>query len=154
MAKEIERKFLIDPQKWDWKGIPVNIIQAYLLITPEKVIRIRIAGEKAFLTIKGNPSRITRDEFEYAIPIDDAREMLKLCQYSPVEKTRYIVDFESKKWEVDIFLGKNKGLFLAEIEMNSEEEIISLPPWIITDVSNNQQYYNSSLAKNPFSEWQ
>jgi len=153
MAKEIERKFLFDPKQWDWKGTPVEMVQAYLVIMPDKIVRVRIAGKNASLTIKGNLSGITRDEFEYEIPVNDARELLKMCQYPPVEKTRYISEIDNMTWEIDVFHGANEGLFVAEIELDSEEEEIKIPNWIISEVSTDEQYYNFNLAINPYSTW-
>lgn len=154
MAKEIERKFVIDPEKWDWKGTPIGMTQAYLAIMDDKIVRIRIAGENAFITIKGNLKGITRNEYEYAIPVEDAREMLTMCQYTPVEKTRYITELEGKIWEIDVFHGSNKGLFVAEIELEYEDEEFKLPDWIIEEVSVDERYYNFNLAINPWSTWQ
>jgi adenylate cyclase len=154
MAKEIERKFLIDINRWDGSGTPIEMVQAYLVIQPDKIVRVRIANDKAYLTIKGNLQGITRDEFEYEIPVGDAREMLKMCLYTPVEKTRYVSTIEGKTWEIDIFHGKNEGLFVAEIELDSEEEEVALPDWILTEVSTDERYYNFMLSINPYSTWQ
>lgn len=154
MAKEIERKFLIDVEKWGKKGAPVEMIQAYLVILPDKIVRIRIAGEKAFLTIKGNSTGITRDEFEYPIPVDDAGELLKMCDDYRVEKTRYNQHINGKKWEIDVFHGANDGLIVAEIELNSETEDLELPDWILSEVSDDERYFNFNLAVKPFSTWQ
>lgn len=154
MAKEIERKFLIDVEKWGMQGSPVEMVQAYLVILPDKIIRIRRAGEKAYLTIKGNTQGITRDEFEYSIPVDDAIELLKMCGDYRVEKTRYIHELNGKKWEIDVFHGKNEGLIVAEIELHSEDEMIELPEWIIREVSLEEKYYNFNLATKPYSTWE
>jgi adenylate cyclase len=154
MAKEIERKYLIDVEKWGMEGTPVEIVQAYLVILPDKVIRIRIAGLKAFLTIKGNSQGISRDEFEYSIPVDDANELLKMCGELQVIKTRYIQYIHEKKWEIDVFHGKNEGLIVAEIELKSENETIELPEWIICEVSDDERYFNFNLTLKPFSVWQ
>jgi adenylate cyclase len=125
-----------------------------LVILPDKVIRIRIAGLKAFLTIKGNSQGITRDEFEYSIPVDDANELLKMCGGLQVIKTRYIQYIHGKKWEIDVFHDKNEGLIIAEIELESENETIELPEWIIFEVSDDERYFNFNLALKPFSVWQ
>jgi adenylate cyclase len=154
MAKEIERKFLIDVEKWGRKGTPVEMIQAYLVILPDKIIRVRIAGEGAWLTIKGNTQGITRDEFEYSIPVDDANDLLKMCEDYRVEKTRYVQKIDGKKWEIDVFHGKNEGLIVAELELDSEDDVIVLPEWIICEVSTDEKYYNFNLAIAPFSTWQ
>jgi adenylate cyclase len=154
MAKEIERKYLIDAEKWGMQGSPVAIVQAYLVILPDKTVRIRKAGEKAFITIKGNKKGITRDEFEYSVPLDDATELLKMCGEFQVEKTRYIQELYGKKWEIDVFHGKNEGLIVAEIELHSEEELIKLPEWVIREVSTEEKYFNFNLATKPFSTWE
>lgn len=154
MAKEIERKFLIDIDKWGRRGIPVEMVQGYLFIHPEKVVRVRISGEKAFLTIKGNRQGIIRDEFEYPIPVNDAKELLKMCGDFLVEKTRYIQHIHEKKWEIDVFHGKNNGLIVAEIELNDENEEVELPEWAVCEVSNDEQYSNFNLAQKPYSTWQ
>jgi len=154
MAKEIERKFLIDVEKWGRRGTPVEMVQAYLAILPDKIVRIRISGEKAHLTIKGNTQGITRDEYEYQIPIEDAYELLKMgCDYR-VEKTRYIQFINKKKWEIDVFHGANEGLTVAEIELEDENEMVELPEWISCEVSTDERYYNFNLATKPFSSWQ
>jgi adenylate cyclase len=153
MAKEIERKFLIDSEKWGRKGVPVEMVQAYLVILPGIVVRVRIAGDRAYLTIKGKPQGIARDEFEYSIPVDDARELLKMCGELKVEKTRYIHEIDGKKWEIDVFKGENSGLIVAEIELKSEDETIVLPEWVIREVSAEEQYFNFNLAQKPFSTW-
>jgi adenylate cyclase len=153
MAKEIERKFLIDVEKWGRQGSPVEMVQAYLVILHDKVIRVRIAGEEAYLTIKGNLKGISRDEFEYSIPVDDAIELLKMGGELRIEKTRYIQHINGKKWEVDVFKGNNNGLVIAEIELESENETIELPDWAIFEVSNDKRYFNFNLAQNPYSTW-
>ena len=154
MAKEIERKYLIDDKKWGWKGTPVEIVQAYLVILPDKIVRVRIAGGKAYLTIKGNTKGIIRDEFEYSIPVDDARELLTMCSDYKVEKTRYILDIKGSVWEIDVFHDKNEGLIVAEIELDSEHKVIELPEWAIQEVSTDEKYFNFNLAIHPFSEWE
>jgi adenylate cyclase len=153
MAKEIERKYLINVEKWGYKGTPVEMLQAYLVIQPDKVVRVRIAGDMAFLTIKGNLKGITRDEFEYPIPVDDAKELLKMGGEYRVEKTRYIQEIDGRKWEIDVFSGKNSGLIIAEIELNSESEIVELPEWIIREVSSDERYFNFNLAHKPYLTW-
>ncbi|MDO9613469.1 MAG: CYTH domain-containing protein, partial [Bacteroidota bacterium] len=110
MAFEIERKFLVDTNKWTPTETGTRLIQAYLGLDPLPVVRIRISGEKAFLTIKVPSRTISRPEFEYEVPVDDAYEMLKLAISEPVEKTRHKVQYEGFIWEVDVFSGKNKGL--------------------------------------------
>ncbi len=153
MALEIERKFLVDTTKWPAAAQGIRMVQAYLSIDPNPTVRIRIAGENAFLTIKGRSETIARPEFEYEIPIEDAEEMMKLAISSPVEKIRYKILHEGFLWEVDFFLGKNEGLVIAEIELESEDQKFHLPDWISTEVSGDRRYYNSSLSEHPFQDW-
>lgn len=154
MAKEIERKFLIDAALWNWQGKPVHMSQAYLCIDETKVMRVRIAGEKAFLTIKSNLKGISRDEFEYEIPLDDAQKLLSLKVGAVVEKTRYLLEFGGKIWEIDVFEGENKGLIVAEIELEHEDEFFQKPEWAMEEVSTDEKYYNFNLSVIPFSKWQ
>lgn len=154
MAKEIERKFLVDKGKWDKAGKPVKMKQAYLMIDGHKVVRVRIANNKAFLTIKGNLEGITRDEFEYEIPVEDARQMMNLRTGAIVEKTRYVSELGGKTWEVDLFEGENSGLIIAEIELENENESFDKPAWLLNEVSTDDRYFNFNLSKNPFTKWQ
>jgi len=154
MAKEIECKFLIDAEKWGFQGDPIEMVQAYLTIDPKKIIRVRIAGTKAYITIKSNVKGISRDEFEYEIPVDDGLKILELCNTVPVEKTRYEYMFAGKLWEIDVFEGANKGLIVAEIELESETETFEKPNWILEEVSTDEKYYNFNLSMKPFSRWQ
>ncbi|MGF7138747.1 CYTH domain-containing protein [Roseimarinus sediminis] len=154
MAKEIERKFLIDVKDWNFEGTPVKMKQAYLSVDPGKVIRVRMAGNRAMLTIKGNLHGISRDEFEYEIPFDDVVQLMELREGAVVEKTRYLLDLNGKTWEIDVFEGENAGLVVAEIELESEMEAFEKPGWIGDEVSTDVRYYNFSLSKNPFSKWQ
>lgn len=149
--QEIERKFLVDINKWQPIDKGTHILQFYLSDNP--TVRIRIAGIKGFITIKGEIKNITRPEFEYEIPVDDALDMIKMSIYIPIEKTRYNIKHNGLNWTIDVFEGKNDGLVLAEIEMESEDQIISLPDWVIKDVSDDRKYYNSNLSEHPFKEW-
>jgi len=153
MALEIERKFLVDSAKWSPKEPGIRLIQAYLSISPNPTVRIRIGGEKAFLTIKGFSENISRPEFEYEVPVGDAQEMLKLVISNPVEKIRYKVMYEGFMWEVDVFAGRNEGLLMAEIELESEMQVFSRPEWLKAEVSGDPRYYNSYLSEHPFQEW-
>lgn len=149
MPKETERKFLI---RGEFRHLSVRkseIIQAYLSIDPEKTIRLRIEGRKAFLTIKGRPQEnsITRDEWEFKIPAAYAAEMMKLCLPGKIEKTRYIIPSGGHYYEVDEFHGKNEGLVIAEIELQSESEQFEKPGWLGEEVTGKPEYYNSSLKK-------
>lgn len=153
MAKEIERKFLVDANKWEKTGTPVKIKQAYLLTEPNKVIRVRIKGEHAFLTIKGNLKGITRDEFEYEIPVQDALQLMEMRTGAVVSKTRFVEKIDNKTWETDVFEGENQGLIVAEIELDDENETFNPPTWTTLEVSTDVRYYNFYLSKNPFSKW-
>lgn len=154
MAKEIERKFLTASE--DWKENitrAITIKQGYLNSEPSRTVRIRIAGEQGFLTIKGRSTGYTRAEFEYEIPLTDALEMIGLCEQPVIEKTRYLVTEHGKTWEVDVFTGANEGLTVAEIELESESEEFILPTWVGEEVSADPRYFNSSLIRNPFGSW-
>lgn len=153
MAFEIERKFLVDTNKWSPADQGTKFKQAYLSLDPSPTVRIRIAGEKAFITIKGRSITISRPEFEYEIPVEDAIEMMKLAISEPLEKTRYKIWVEGFLWEVDIFSGKNKGLVMAEIELESEHQEFALPDWLLQEVSGDGRFYNSYLSMHPFQEW-
>lgn len=155
MAKEIERKFLIDLEKIGLLVDGTLIKQGYITTANRAVVRARIAGNRAYLTLKGENRGVTRTEFEYEIPVDDAQEIIReLCHGPVVEKTRYLVVNSGHTWEVDIFHGDNDGLVVAEIELGSETEQFELPFWVTKEVSSDVKYYNSSLLDNPFRNWQ
>lgn len=154
MAVEIERKFLVNEKLVPQAAQKIAMVQAYLHADPDRTIRVRIAGEKAFLTIKGRMVGFSRPEFEYEIPVADAREMMQMAVSFPVEKVRHIIYFDAKKWEVDFFEGENTGLVLAEIELPDENEPVRLPPWIKMEVTGQIQYHNSYLAIHPFLSWE
>jgi len=154
MAKEIERKFLIDPDKIGKLTAGSPIEQAYIATKDKTAVRVRITGNRALLTLKGENQGLTRSEFEYEIPIKDAREMMaELCTGPTIEKTRYLIRHASHTWEVDVFHGDNAGLIVAEIELTSETEYFELPAWVTTEVSNDAKYYNSNLLDKPFKNW-
>ncbi len=144
---EIERKFTIDIEKWNLvnKPIPQIIIQSYLSQNPECTVRIRIKNDKGFLTIKGKTIGISRSEFEYEIPLADANQMIETLSEKTLSKDRYNIPFGNHIWEVDVFHGKLEGLIIAEIELSSENETFEKPDWILEDVSDNIEYYNSRL---------
>lgn len=146
---EIERKFLLHHQLWDAviKPNPKKIVQAYLVNTAEKTIRVRIKGDKGFITIKGPTKGISRSEFDYEIPLTDAEAMIAQFAEKVIDKDRYEIMFDGKLWEVDIFHGKLEGLILAEIELESEDEVFSLPEWIAEEVSHDVEYFNARLVK-------
>lgn len=151
--QEIERKFLIDEKCWKPKHKGSKIVQGYLSVDPERVVRVRISDDKAFLTIKGKPTGIVRTELEYEIPKNEAEVLLKMCLNSLVEKTRYKEQIGNLTWEIDLFEGKNKGLILAEVELESENQSFNLPDWVTTEVSTHTRYFNSWLSRKPYSEW-
>ena len=155
MAKEIERKFLVDLTKLDTKKYTnwtVNIEQGYLSENIERSIRIRIEDKKAFITIKGNTDKITRDEFEYDIPFDDAIKLIKMCDKTIIKK-RTTIKFNQRYWIIDTFEGDNEGLIVAEIELKNEKEKFALPPWVTEEVSYDSKYYNLQLLRNPYKNW-
>lgn len=154
MAKEIERKFLVHPRKWSDLGPGLGIRQGYLCATKQSSVRVRTYGDRAFLTVKGTTSGLTRDEYEYEIPLADANEMLDhLCENPPIEKTRYRIVYKGHTWEVDEFGGANKGLTVAEVELKDSKEHVELPDWIDREVSGDPRYFNSNLSSKPFSTW-
>lgn len=146
---EIERKFLVDKEKWELVGKPKpkRIVQAYLVRLPEKTIRVRIKDEKGFLTIKGPTVGISRSEFEYEIPLNEANELIEQFADKTIEKYRFEITVGNHLWEVDEFHGKLEGLMIAEIELTSEDEAFEKPDWVTEDVSLDQQYFNSNLVE-------
>jgi adenylate cyclase len=155
MGKEIERKFLVRKDLWYALKKPAgeDILQGYLLSDPQKVVRVRTKGEAGYLTIKGPVEQMTRAEFEYRIPFNDAKEILNLCQSINIEKTRYTFTHEGHTWEVDEFFGANDGLIIAEIELNDEQEPFHHPSWLGEEVTQDMRYYNSYIAEHPFNSW-
>ncbi|MDO5656543.1 MAG: CYTH domain-containing protein [Flavobacteriaceae bacterium] len=152
MALEIERKFLVNKELWNnlQHSQYTHITQGFLVSTREKSIRIRIKGDQGFITIKGEMKGISRPEFEYEIPLKDARELLQNYCNGIIEKTRYELSFMNKTWEVDVFDGENLGLIIAEIELMDENEIFDKPEWIGEEVTTDARYLNENLAKNPY----
>ena len=155
MAFEIERKYLVDHGKWAKVNKPDGrlIRQGYLIMTDNKTIRVRITGDNAFLTIKGKTIGLSRAEFEYKIPVQDAEELLNTLSLSELSKTRYEIHYEEKLWEVDIFHDLNEGLIVAEIELSDEDEKFGLPDWVADEVTDDPKYYNSNLTITPFKNW-
>ena len=147
MAKEIERKFLvIDKSYREMSVTGRSIVQAYLNRDPKATVRVRITDDKAFLTIKGKNDGATRDEWEYPIPVSDARDMIARCASGRIiEKKRFVVPFEGYDWEIDEFGGELEGLTVAEIELPAEDNEFSLPPFVGDEVTGDPRYYNSSL---------
>ncbi|MBN2050209.1 MAG: CYTH domain-containing protein [Spirochaetales bacterium] len=152
MAKERERKFLVTGDAWR-QGEAVRYRQGYLNTDPERTVRVRIAGNKAFLTIKGITVGCSRDEFEYPIPFEDAEALLALCEASVICKDRRTLRVEGFVWEVDEFFGDNQGLILAEIELFSEDQAFFRPDWVGREVTGDIRYYNAALAEHPFKNW-
>lgn len=154
MGVEIERKFLLAGDAWRALGEPVLLRQGYLSSDPDRVVRVRTEGAAGTITIKGRSTGATRGEWEYPIPLDDANELLdRLCQKPLIEKYRRRIRLGAHTWEVDEFLGENRGLMFAEIELASEDEQFDLPAWIGAEVTHDRRYFNSSLISLPYSKW-
>ena len=150
---EIERKFLLKNDNWREGAVGVHYKQAYLNEKGDNTVRVRIEGEKAKLTIKGKSSNISRLEFEYDIPMEDAEALFSLAKTPIVEKYRYKIMYAGNCWEVDEFLGLNRGLVVAEIELESETQPFEKPDWIGMEVSGDKRYTNANLARKPYCEW-
>ncbi|EDZ61645.1 adenylate cyclase [Sulfurimonas gotlandica GD1] len=154
MALEIERKFLIDIDKLPILANGYDIKQGYIQTKDKTAVRVRVKGDEAFLTIKGESVGATRLEYEYAIPVVDANEMLDmLCGKPIIDKTRYLLKHKNHLWEIDIFHKENEGLIVAEVELESEDESVELPEWIVKEVTEDARYYNSNLLEHPYSQW-
>ncbi|MBF0175644.1 MAG: CYTH domain-containing protein [Magnetococcales bacterium] len=155
MGREIERKFLVRGDAWRSLGVGVSYRQGFLSADRERVVRVRIAGGAATLTVKGPTRNFTRAEFDYAIPLEDARFMLDhLCVRPLIEKLRYRIAVGDLLWEVDEFAGENRGLILAEVELTAEDQIVVPPAWIGEEVSGDPRYFNSNLIVHPYCRWQ
>ncbi|WP_107671396.1 CYTH domain-containing protein [Cyanothece sp. BG0011] len=155
MGIEIERKFLVINDNWRTLGIGKVYKQGYILTADNMTtIRVRIIGNDAYLTIKSKTEGISRHEFEYSIPLEDAEIMLKtLCDRPLIEKVRYTINLDNLIWEIDEFQGENEGLIIAEVELKSETEVINIPDWVGEEVSHDPRYYNVNLAKTPYLKW-
>ena len=152
MAAEIERKFLV--HGWAPRDAGELFRQGYLNSQAERVVRVRVQGDGAKLTIKGITTGVTRAEFEYAIPVVDAEQLLAMCEQPIIEKRRHIEVVGGKRWEIDVFLGENAGLVVAELELASEDEAFDKPAWLGDEVSGDARYYNNNLIAHPFKRWQ
>lgn len=153
MGTEIERKFLVQGDGWRGGG-GLTYRQGYLSTAPERTVRVRTAGDKGYLTIKGAGQGASRLEFEYEIPLEEAGQLLeKLCHKPLIEKKRYNVQYGGFTWEVDEFFGENEGLVLAEIELLHEDQAFDRPDWLGREVTGDPRYYNASLAHYPYSRW-
>jgi adenylate cyclase len=154
MSVEIERKFLVVRDAWKALGQSTQIRQGYLSTNPDRVVRVRIDGVSATMTIKGRSVGATRGEWEYPIPLQDADELLTgLCERPLIEKARTRIKHDGMVWEVDEFFGENLGLIVAEIELQAEDQPFTKPDWIGEEVTHDARYFNSSLLKHPFTIW-
>jgi adenylate cyclase len=156
MAQEIERKFLV--KSHDFRDEAFNnyrITQGYLSSDPQRTVRVRIKGDKGFITIKGisNESGTSRFEWEKEIPLKDVEELLLICETGVIDKTRFEVKIGNFIYEVDVFEGENQGLIVAEIELSSENESFEKPKWLGEEITGDKRYFNSALTKNPFTKW-
>ena len=153
---EIERKFLITSQDFKKEAFTQNRIkQGYLSSVPERTVRVRVKADRAFMTVKGasNASGLSRFEWEKEITLEDANQLLLLCEKGVIDKTRFEVKKGKHIYEIDEFYGENEGLIMAEIELNSENENFEKPSWLGKEVTSDNRYYNSYLSKNPYKNW-
>ncbi len=155
MAQEIERKFLVNGEFKQLAHKETRITQGYLSSIPERTVRVRTKGDKGFITIKGigNASGASRYEWEKEIPVEEVRELLKICEPGVIDKTRYQVKAGPHTYEIDEFYGENQGLIVAEVELGSENETFEKPAWLGQEVTGDVKYYNSMLMKHPFTKW-
>lgn len=154
MGIEIERKFLVTSEAWRQQaGEVTHFSQGYLCRDPARTVRVRIAGPQAFLTIKGKTTGASRAEFEYPLPVEDARQLLALSDGPVVEKLRHLCVVDGMTWEVDEFLGANAGLVVAEIELVAESQVFTRPAWLGEEVTGDGRYVNANLAVHPFKDW-
>jgi adenylate cyclase len=154
MATEIERKFLVKGDHWRSQGTGKYYKQGYIPTQDKTTVRVRIAGDRGYLTIKGKNQGMVRAEFEYPIPLQDAEIMLEtLCHPPLIEKVRYRIPQGDLVWEVDEFSGENSGLIVAEVELQDEHQAIALPDWIGQEVTEDPRYYNANLVNHPYQSW-
>jgi CYTH domain-containing protein len=154
MGQEIERKFLVKTDSWRGQDQGKRYRQGYLSTVKERTVRVRTAGEKGFLTIKGVTVGASRPEYEYEIPASDANQILdQLCQQPLIEKTRYRISYAGLVWEVDEFEGENRGLITAEVELKDEKQVVSFPEWVGREVTADPRYFNANLVAKPFTTW-
>jgi len=153
-GREIERKFLVSGDAWRRDARGTFCRQGYLLASDDCVVRVRVTGEQACLTVKGRKTGLSCPEYEYPIPVADATDLLEqLCPKPFIEKIRYTLDFMGMRWEIDEFEGENKGLVVAEVELQQEDQIIELPEWVGREVSFDPKYWNINLMKHPYCRW-
>ena len=153
MYFEIERKFLVTSDAFKQGAASVEISQVYLTIEENLAVRVRIEGLQASIAVKSKVSERVNREYEYNIPVDEARSMMKLSVYPPIIKIRFVVDYGRHTWEVDVFQGENSGLIVAEIELDNESETFEKPPWLGEEVTADYRYLNSNLSRTPFKDW-
>jgi len=153
MAKEIERKYLLKDDSWRGLAEGIHYRQGYLSSVKERTVRVRTIQDQGFLTIKGITKGVTRVEYEYPVPFDDAVELLDLCERPIIDKKRYKVAMDGLIWEIDEFFGENQGLVVAEVELTSEDQSFEKPSWVGEEVSSDPRYYNANLIKHPFCKW-
>ncbi len=153
MRTEIERKFLV--REGDWREAGAKTYrQGYLSTVKERTVRVRTIDDKAFLTIKGETVGATRREYEYEIPLEEAKELLdQLCERPLIEKKRYKLEHGGLTWEIDVFFGDNEGLIFAEVELESEDQVFEKPEWVGEEVTADPRYYNDNLISNPYKIW-
>ena len=153
MGTETERKYVINTDQFP-KEHPVCIKQGFISTNKSRVVRVRIADEKASLTIKSGGNALTRREFEYSIPLKEAIELLdEVCLQPVIDKTRYTTNHKGLTWEVDVFHGQNEGLIVAEVELENENQEFEVPSWVKKEVTGDERYYNVNLVKRPFTRW-
>lgn len=154
MGTETERKFLVKSPGWKKGAVGVRYRQGYLCHQEARTVRVRVAGDTGYLTIKGVAEGITRLEYEYPIPLAEASELLdRLCIKPLIEKTRYRIEYCGRVWEVDEFAGENQGLVVAEVELEFPDQALELPGWVGEEVTQDPRYLNASLVEHPFSRW-
>ena len=155
MGKEIERKFLVRSDAWKSLGKSTLYRQGYLSTHVDRAVRVRIIGDRAWMTIKSRQKGLMRLEFEYEVPLADAATILdEICERPIIEKTRHTIKFDGMIWEVDDFHGENRGLVVAEVELEEEDQQITLPPWVGEEVSHDPRYLNTNLTINPYTRWE
>ncbi|MBS1528682.1 MAG: CYTH domain-containing protein [Bacteroidetes bacterium] len=155
MGVEIERKFLVDHDKWTKVQKPegTHYKQGYILADPGLTVRVRISDKNAFLNLKSKNSQVSRNEYEYEIPLQDGKEILDSFTKTSTEKIRYVIPFAGNDWEVDVFVGDNEGLIVAEIELDDENAPFEKPDWVTDEVTEDGRYTNAALSKHPFKDW-
>ncbi|MEN8251476.1 MAG: CYTH domain-containing protein [Bacteroidota bacterium] len=156
MAVEIEKKFLVSSDAFKEEAVKeLRITQGYLSTVPERTVRVRVKGDKGYITIKGKGSEsgASRYEWEKEIPVSEVEELLKICEPGVIDKNRYLVKSGAHTFEVDEFYGDNKGLIVAEVELDAEDEAFEKPQWLAEEVTGQAKYYNSMLMSNPYKNW-